>query len=174
MTDSKQHGHSTASQHWFLNNRVIGGPTLWRAPGTKGGKGARGPCEPGAYRDSRAAAAAWLSFNEHSADWKLQLWPAPRHAAPAAHSSSLPGAFVPLARAGSMGGWAEGWVRGVERGQPTRNIGTTRWAPAGAPLPSAAVIQPPHMPEQPRGPAYATLLAPGLSTTKAQHCQPGV
>lgn len=29
------------------------------------------------------------------------------------------------------------------KGHPTRNIGTTRWAPARAALPSAAVIQPP-------------------------------
>lgn len=33
--------------------------------------------------------------------------------------------------------------RGGGKGHPTRNIGTTRWAPTGAALPSAAVIQPP-------------------------------
>lgn len=84
--------------------------------------------------DSKAAAAAWLSINECSLIESsncgprlgMLLWPY-------IHRHFLgPLCDTELER-----------ERGGGKGHPTRNIGTTRWAPTGAALPSAAVIQPP-------------------------------
>lgn len=61
MTNSKQHRHNTASQHWFLNNQENGPHTLARS-GTKG-EGVQDPCETARQQRQRGSALTsvhWL------------------------------------------------------------------------------------------------------------------
>lgn len=87
------------------------------------------------HRGSQAAVAAWLAFNERSLIESSNC--GPRLGTPL-RSRIHPYFLGLLCISKALGGQGR-----VERGHPTRNIGTTWWAPTGAPLPSAAVIQPP-------------------------------
>lgn len=116
-----------------------------------------------AHRGSQAAAAAWLAFNERSLIESSNC--GPRLGTPL-RPRIHPYFLWLLCVSKALGGQGR-----VERGHPTRNIGTTWWAPTGAPLPSAAVIQPPAC-QSSHAACLRNAACPGPQYNKAQKQTP--
>lgn len=124
------------SQHWSLNNHPGWAPHFG-AFQERDEKGVRAHVSA-VHRRSQAVMAARPVFNERwliessncgpRLGMLLRLHIHPHFLGLLCLSEAWRGHW------GTQGGW--------KRGHPTRNIGTTRWAPTGVPLPSAAVIQP--------------------------------